>query len=188
MSSPVKITSLGLVLLLVAACAGRRTVTFVSQEPGSQVALVPMDSPDSEGTKLRNPASVEMATMQNKAVRISAVGKASQYWFAALASGPRLQVKVKRLGSCEGQESNRNRPTRLLIKAYQALFSKDFSLSRDLSNRAALIDPTLAAPHIIMGLAFLKEGDRPKALASFNQAQALDPEDSEIGALIRTAQ
>ncbi len=173
---------------LLGACAGRRTVTFISQEPGAQLALVPMESPESEGTKLRNPAAVDLAQMKNKAVRISATGKASQYWFSSLAQAPRVQVKIKRLGSCEGQEGNRNRPTRLLLKAYQALYSKDFSLARDLASRASLIDTTLAAPHIITGLAFLKEGDRPKALASFNQAQALDPEDSEIGSLIRTAQ
>ncbi len=188
MAPPSKIALWSIVLLLFGACAGRRTVTFLVQEPGSQVALVPLESPDSEGTKLRNPATVEMAAMRNKAVRVSAQGKASQYWFSAPSNGPRLQVKVKRLGSCEGQEGNRNRPARLLLKAYQALYSKDYSLARDLATRAGLIDSTLAAPHIIVGLTYLKENDRQKALAAFNQAQALDPEDSEIGSLIRTAQ
>lgn len=160
----------------------------MAQEPGSQVSLVPLDSPESEGTKLRNPASVDISGLKNKAVRISAAGKASQYWFSAPSSGPRLQVKVKRLGSCEGQEGNRNRPMRLMLKAYQALYSKDYSLARELAGKAGVVDATLAAPHIIIGLAYLKEGDRQKALGSFNQAQALDPEDNEIGTLIRTSQ
>lgn len=177
-----------LVAAFLGACAGRRSVTFVSQEPGSQVALVPLDAPDAEGTKLRNPATVDAGQMKNKAVRISAAGKASQYWFSAPPGAARLQVKVKRLGSCEGQEGNRNRPMRLLLKAYQALYSKDFTLARELAGKASVVDPTLAAPHIILGLAFLREGDRQKASAAFTQAQALDPEDNEIGALLRTAQ
>jgi tetratricopeptide (TPR) repeat protein len=188
MPHPIKTAVWMAAAILLGACAGRRSITFVVQEPGSQLAVVPMDSPESEGNKIRNPVTMDLATLKNNAVRISATGKASQFWFAAPAAGPRLQIKVKRLGSCEGTESNRNRPTRLILKAYQSLYSKDYQLARELAGRAVAIDNTLAAPHIITGLSFLKEGERQKALASFNQAQALDPEDSEIGALIRTAQ
>lgn len=171
---------------LIASCSGKRTITFASLEPGSQISVVPLDSPDSEGRKVRNPAQLDAGLLTKEAVRISATGKASQFWFMPDNKGQRLQIKVKSLPSCDNAEGGRNRSTRLLLKAYQALYAKDYRMARELAGNASVIDATLAAPHIIAGLAYLREGDKENARTSFNKAKALDPEDAEIDVLLRT--
>lgn len=176
------------VILVAVGCAGSRTVTFSSMEQGSQLSRVPISNPDSEGQRLRNPASMPLATLKDQAVRISASGKASQYWYLPQTEGNQLRIKVNRLPSCGDQEQNRNRPVRLLLKGYQALYRKDYNLARELSAQASIVDPTLAAPHIITGIAYLKEGKRSQARSSFQKASALDPADAEISALLRATQ
>ena len=175
-------------LLSLGACAGKRAISFVSTEPGSQISLVPLSSTDAEGQKLRNPAKLDTAQLQSNAVRISSAGKASQYWFAPGDQGNQIQITVKRLPSCESAEGNRNRPVRVLLKAYQALYSRNYRLAREMASRASVLDPTLAAPFIITGLAYLREGNKERARGAFSQAQSLDPEDGEIGKLLRAVQ
>lgn len=177
-----------LLLTFLAGCAGSRTVTFSSLEQGSEISLVPISNPDSEGTRLRNPAAMELSKLNSQAVRISSSGKASQYWFLPQTGGNQLQIKVNRLPSCGNSEQNRNRPVRLLLKGYQALYTKDYNLARELAGQASIIDATLAAPHIITGLAYLKQGQRAQARSAFQKAAALDPADAEIAALLRATQ
>jgi len=126
--------------------------------------------------------------MAGKAVRISAVGKASQYWFPPDDSARRIDVKIRQLTACQTNERNSNRPVRLIMKAYQALSAKDLRMAKDLAAKAAELDPALAAPFIITGLSFYQEGRRDLARGAFNKARALDPEDVEISELLRLVQ
>lgn len=175
-------------LLFFSACAGQRTMTFSALEAGSEISLVPLDNPDSSGQKLKNPATVNTTQLTKQAVRIAANGKSPIYWFAPGESGRRMDIRVKQLPACTTTEMNRNRPVRVLMKAYQALASKDYNLARQLATQAAEIDTTLAAPLIISGLAYLQENRREEARLAFNKARALDPEDAEIAELLRLAQ
>ena len=187
-----KINSSSVILLMtlciLSGCAGRRAITFLSQEPGSVVTLVPMDNPESQGKQLTNPVTLNTASMAGKAVRISAQGRAPHYWFAPGDSGRRIEIKVKTLPACNQQIGDKNRPVRLLLKAYQALSTNDPNLARELARKAAEVDPTLAGPYIIIGLAATNQGAKEEARVAFNKARALDPDDADIGELLRLAQ
>jgi len=163
-------------------------MTFYSLEPGSDMSLVPLDNPDSTGTKLKNPATLNTIQLQKQAVRISSTGKSPVYWFAPGESGRRMDIRIKQLPVCTTNDGNRNRPVRVLLKAYQALSAKDYSLARQLATQASEFDATLSAPLIISGLAFLQENRREEARLAFSKARALDPEDQEIVELLRLAQ
>jgi len=163
-------------------------VTFSSQEPGSQLALVALDAPEAGGTALSNPVTVDSARLEGRALRISSSGKAPVYWLIPEDSGRRLDIRMRSLPSCAQGEQNRNRPTRLVLKAYQALSAKEFNLARELATKASEVDPSIAAPFIIVGLAYLQEGRREQARVAFNKARALDPEDQDLLELLRLAQ
>ncbi len=170
------------------SCAGGRQLTVSSQEPGSIISIVPLDNPDGAVQTVANPYTALSGKLSGKAIRITAVGKSPQYWFPPDDSSRRIEVKVKNLPPCSNGEGNRNRPMRLLLKAYQALTSKDYNLARELCLKAAQIDPTLAGPLIIQGLTYFQEGKRTEARVAFNKARALDPEDQEIVELLRMVQ
>jgi hypothetical protein len=176
------------VCLTLTSCASKRNMIFSSAEPGSTIAVVPLDNPDGAVQTVGNPFNTNTARLTGKAVRISANGKAPQFWFPPDDSSHRIEVKVKNLPVCSQSEGNRNRPLRLLLKAYQALTEKDFNLARELCTKAAQIDPTLAAPLIITGLTYFQEGKRTEARVAFNKAKALDPEDQELNELLRMVQ
>ena len=163
-------------------------MSFTAAEQGSTIAIVPLDNPEGPATNEKNPLITTTEKLAGKAVRISAAGKASQYWFPPEESARRIDVKVKSLPSCMMGDTNRNRPLRLLLKAYQALTTKEFTLTRELCTKASEVDPTLAAPFIITGLSWYQEGKRDQARVAFNKARALDPEDQEIGQLLRMVQ
>ncbi len=175
--------------LVLAACGGGKAVTFQSYEPGSVITLVPLENPNGTNVeKLTNPVTLEPGKFLGKAVKVSAAGKAPQFWFAPDDVSQKLDVKIKNLGVCDSNEVNKNLPLRLLLRAYQALSSRDFNLARELCTKAAVLDPSLAAPHIITGLTFFQEGKREDARVAFNKASALDPDDAEISQLLRMVQ
>ena len=132
------------------------------------------------------PTTLFADRLRGKAVRISAQGKAPSYWFTPNETGHRVEIRVKQLSVCgNSNEANRNRPVRLVLKAYQALSANDYALARDLAKKASEIDATLAGPYIITGLSFYNEGKKQDARLSFNKARALDPEDQDINQLLR---
>ncbi len=180
--------ALGLTWLVLPGCGGERTITFSSSEPGSVITVVPLDNPEGSSAPSTNPFVATSDKLVGKAVRIGAAGKSSQYWFPPDDSARRIDVKVRQLSACQVNDKNNNRPVRLIMKAYQALSAKDLRLAKELAQKAADVDATLAAPLIITGLAFYQEGKRDQARLAFNKARSLDPEDAEIGELLRMVQ
>ncbi len=172
-------------LLVLAGCSSSgRLMSFSSVEPDSRISVVTLKNPEGASTQVSNPYEVRGGELEGKAVKIDAPGKAAQYWFPPDESGNRVEVKVNNLPNCMMGSVNPNRPLRLILKAYQALSSRDYALARDMADKATKIDPTLAGPHIIMGLTYFRQGDRKNANLAFNKARALDPEDQEIVQLL----
>lgn len=176
------------ICVALTGCGGGRTITFQSTEPGSVITVVPVDNPEGSSAPGTNPFTTTSDKMAGKAIRISAIGKASQYWFPPDDSARRIDVKIRQLSACQTSEKNNNRPVRLIMKAYQALSAKDLRLAKELASKAAELEPALAAPFIITGLSFYQEGRRDQARVAFNKARALDPEDAEISELLRLVQ
>ena len=74
---------------------------------------------------------------------------------------------------------------RLLLKSYQALSARNLGLAQELASRASTIDPEIAAPLVIKGIALMQAGDNTAAKAALSNARALDPEDKDIETLLK---
>jgi hypothetical protein len=177
-------------LCAVPSCAGKRTIRFSSTEKGT-ANLVSLEDPNGPGENLGEfPVGMDAEKLEGKAVRLESVGKGPQYWFTSFDKSTELSIKVKFLTppSTKSIEGNRNLPFRILMKAYQALSSNNFQLARELSTKLSEIEPTLSAPHIVIGIAFLQEGKTNEARAALMTARALDPEDAEVALLLKRVQ
>lgn len=193
-------------LFFLVSCA-TKTVTFAVRGNG-KVSLVSPDNLDKVGQFLGDtPLTVEVSKLQGKIVKISQNGKIPAYWIMPDISGQNLKatlalqdepksppsqtVAEKADGKPElaskqsDPKATINRLMRLILKSYKALASRNFSLAKDLADRASSIDPELAAPLVIKGIALMQSGDSTGARAALSNAQALDPEDRDIETLLK---
>ena len=193
-------------LFFLLSCA-TKTVTFAVRGNG-KVSLVSPDNLDKVGQFLGDtPLTVEVSKLQGKIVKISQNGKIPAYWIIPDISGQNLKatlalqdepkspppqaVAEKTDGKAElaskqsDPKATINRLMRLILKSYKALASRNFSLAKDLADRASSIDPELAAPLVIKGIALMQSGDSTGAKAALSNAQALDPEDRDIETLLK---
>ena len=174
-----------------------KTFTFKSGS-NSKVSLVSATKLDEDGTLLgETPVTVPLDKLTGKIVKISQKGKQPIYWVVTDAAGDKTEANIKLLddlataGGLGGSDSRTdpklklNRVMRLLMRSYQALSGKRFKDARELAEQAGTIDPEIAAPQVIRGLAFYQEGNKSEARAALAKAQALDPEDKEIENLLK---
>ena len=161
----------------------------------AQVSLVSLENLQDVGTPVGDtPATVDPSTLEGKAVRLTSEGKAPIYWLSSEAQGYSTQITFKMvpIKASESTSSDTkvdkgviNRTLRLIMKAYQALVSKEYDVAKSLATQASAIDPSLAAPFIVSGLASLESGKNDDARNALNTAKALDPEDAEIDVLLK---
>jgi hypothetical protein len=181
----------------VAGCA-TKVITFKTGGR-SKVSTVSPNNLGEDGTLLgETPLSIGVDKLQGKIVKITQPGKQPVYWIMSATSGDITEANINLLddpsttlgnaqdaaGKVDAKAST-NRILRLLMKAYQALSGRRFKAARELADQAAVIDPELAAPHIVRGLSFYQEGDAANATTALTKAQALDPEDKEIESLLK---
>lgn len=171
-----------LAIALSAMACQTQTVRFTS-DVEAQVSLVDATDAGGRGERLgKTPLSVKVAKTRGKLVRIDAPGAAPQYWVFNETLGERLEARVS-FGKA-GPSANANESHRLLLQAYQAITTRDYSLARDLATRIAEISPEVAAPHILRGLIEMQEGNEGKAISYLKRAKALDPNDRDIDTLL----
>lgn len=175
--------------LAIGACSSAPPkVTFTSEEPGT-AKLLTLANLQAPGQELGNlPVSVPRDKLTGRAVQLAAKGRSPQYWIVNADPDSRLQFKVKflpPLPTSDGGGANHNRPFRVLMKAYQSLSSNDWKMAREYAAKLVELDPALAAPYIIVGIAALEQGKADEARTALNKARVLDPEDSEIAELLK---
>jgi hypothetical protein len=194
------------VLFFLFSCA-TKTVTFAVRGNG-KVSLVSPDNLDKVGQFLGDtPLTVEVTKLQGKIVKISQNGKIPAYWIMPDISGQNLKAtlalqdepkappsqavaektdsKLETASKQSDPKATINRLMRLILKSYKALAARNFPLAKDLADRASSIDPELAAPLVIKGIALMQSGDSTGAKAALSNAQALDPEDRDIETLLK---
>jgi hypothetical protein len=175
--------------LFFCSCSSTPGVDVTSKVAGSKVTLVSLDNLGSAGKPVGNPAHLDLKQVNGSAVRVDAEGKAPVYLVFQPPAKNKVSLTLKELPVCSAaNEVNRNKPVRLVMKAYQALSEEDWNLARQLATKASELDATLAAPHIIQGLALFRSGNRAGARGAFNTAKALDPDDIDILELLRMVQ
>jgi hypothetical protein len=188
------------------SCA-TKTVTFAVVGTG-KVTTVSPDNLDKEGQYLgETPLTIETDKIQGKIVKISQKGKIPAYWIMPDVSGQNLRATLaladepkapaesllseksdKKSDSTQKTADSKatiNRLMRLLLKSYQALAARNLGLAQELASRASTIDPEIAAPLVIKGIALMQSGDNAAAKAALSNARALDPEDKDIETLLK---
>ena len=182
--------------LLSQSCAltGLRTITFRTDGQGT-VSLVNWETLETNGEILgTTPVTVELDRIGENIVKITGPGKAPQFWVFEKMLGENLNARLVltdvpvRTSNEDVQALDPNESHRLLMKEYKALAEGDLTLAKDLSAQHMTMQPKLAAPLIINGLACLQEGDKARAHTAFTKAKGLDPADKDIDKLIEATQ
>lgn len=180
----------GSVAFLSVGCASPN-VTFTSNEKAT-VSLVTTTSTDGQGEVLGDtPQTLPMEKLEGKVVKIWSPDVYPQFWVLSPLSGgdTSIQLKLEKKPASNNQSAaSTNVKFRMIMRAYKALADQKWQMARDLSDELAKLEPEAAAPHLITGIAFLREGKKPEARSAFERAQAFDPDDADITKLIRIAQ
>ena len=163
-----------------------KTVTFSSSEKAS-VSLVAASNPDGQGQVLGDtPQTIAADKLTNKVLKISGPEVHPQFWILSeLPNGDtRVQLKLERKAA-EQAKTNVNLKYRILMKAYKALADQNWPLAKDLAGELAKLEPEVAAPHIINGIALLRSGSMSDARNALEKARGFDPDDAEISILLK---
>jgi tetratricopeptide (TPR) repeat protein len=184
-----------LALGTVSSCV---TKTLSIKSPNkSRVSLVSPNNLEDEGTALgETPVTIEVKDLNEKFIKISQNGKQSVFLFVTDGAAENTEMTINLSESLAASDSNfgnhtpetkttLNRLLRLLMRSYQALSGQRFKEAIDLAHQAAQIDPEIAAPWVIKGLALYQEGKLPEARTALTKAQALDPEDRGLETLLK---
>lgn len=172
-------------LLVVSGCA-TKTVTFTSNEKAT-LSLVAATNPDGQGQVLGDtPQTVSAEKIGNKVVKISGAEVHPQFWILSELPGgdTKVQLKLERKAA-DQTKTNINLKYRMLMKAYKALADQNWALAKELSEELAKLEPEIAAPHIILGIALLRSGSAAEARNALEKARGFDPDDAEISKLIQ---
>lgn len=151
-----------------------------------------MNDPSGDGQIIGElPSTIELPKLEGKVVKIASEGFVPQYWIAKdfVASNTKVNISLVPLPedkekNAGGKAVNTNLAFRLLLKGYGAISKGNLALGRELAAKLEELEPTLAAPHILSGIAFFSEGKKQEARTAFEKAVALDPEDTEIKKMI----
>ncbi|MDD9951458.1 MAG: hypothetical protein OXT67_07825 [Zetaproteobacteria bacterium] len=179
---------------LLGGCAAGK-ITLVSNEK-AKVSVLEFEDSGGEGEIIgETPLTVEVAKLENKLVKVWGDEFLPQYWIYSPIEDEKTEISLN-LSRIEIPEEptpaevmqNLNRYFRMLIRAYKALSSKEWQLSRELSKQLVREVPEAAAPHVITGLSYLSEGNTAQAKSAFLKAKNLDPTDKDIEELIDLVQ
>lgn len=187
-----KYISIGILLLLASGCA-TDSITFNANQKAT-ISLVSLSDPSGEGQILGElPSTIEVDKLEGKVVKIKAEGFIPQFWIAKdfVANSTKVNIALTPVddgaagkGGGSGKGGSSNLPFRILMKGFTAISRGDYQLGREFAGKLEEIDPTLAAPHLLTGIAYFNEGKKVDAKNAFEKALALDPEDLEIKKMI----
>lgn len=186
-------------ILLISNCASK-TITF-SANTKAELSLVSIGSTGGNGKIIGElPQTIEVATLEKNIMKVSAEDHVPQYWLVkdVVAENTNitlvLEKQIQKPEEKKDDKKDDNKPAnsknisaRLLLKSYGALVKGQFDIAKELAKKLEAIEPDLAAPHLLQGLALIRQGNNSEAKIAFEKASALDPDDSEIKKLIDVA-
>ena len=178
------------------------TITFKAKKVGEPIEAAVMNFGDMAAEPKPSgklPQSFPARQLSGKVVRLSQKGQQYQFWFFPELGGTDsvalVQMDLKQAGEKDGPVSDKalfakhkNLISRLIMKSYQAMTEKDYKTAIELAEQASKIDPELAAPLVLKGLAYMASGEKASAVGALTQAVSLDPEDQSIAELLKAAQ
>ena len=188
-------------LLWLISCGGK-TIEIASPSRLS-ISVSDIDASVNEELIGETPLTVSIDQVKDKVVKLSAPGKLDQkiIFVNDLANQIFLNVSLKDLPKTDPKKDddkkddkpksdsvdNLNTFLRLILRAYSSLAAGEFDVAIKVAEEAKLQSPKTAAPHIVMGLAHLKKGEKNLAEGQFSQAKGLDPADTDLDKLLELA-
>lgn len=178
-------------LLSCVSCGG--SIALKTSSPATVSTLEWSDLASKGAVIGKTPLEFDQDKISNKVVKIEGEGKLPQYWVFTNLNGSKIDLQTTLEDAPEGEGENKedkkeaeflNRNLRLLLNAYESLVSNDYEAAKKIAKSLQDNIPTIAAPHIIVGLANLREGNRAAAHSAFKVAKSLDPSDTAIEKLI----
>lgn len=193
------------VSIFLAACS-TTNLTVTSSDPAS-VSLVDFNDESGSGEIVgKTPIDIPIDRLEGYYLKITSDKKSQQNWVFTNLQGENIkifaqlnQAETVEQDNEEDENGNKaktnnkaladkelNKAFTLILKSYQSLSGRDYKSAIDLSKEAVKIYPNIAAPHIIMGLASIGQGDRASARSSFKKARIKNPDDKDIEILIES--
>ena len=174
-------------VFLSVSCATK--TLLVKGTEGASASLVDFDSLTKDQKILgKIPVELNVDELIGKGIRISKEGKQSAYWLVAEASGEKTTLNIELLDIPPAAKINNqasiNLVLRMTLNAYRELGRGRYAEAKQMAVKAGELAPDAAAPLAIVGVCQAKSGDLTGARASFMKAKALDPEDTNIPALM----
>jgi hypothetical protein len=188
-----------LILFFAFACA--RSLTIFTNEKAKIMVVQPGESATEENIG-ETPMTVDPRQLEGKFLKVAAEGRIPQIIVFTTLLGGETQLSVN-LATFEPEEdpnkdedkdkdkkdgedkaSSLNTIMRMLMKSYQLLANNDAAGAEQIAQDLLKIKADLSSPHIIIGLAKFRKGEKSGAYASFQTAKSLDPEDKEIDRLL----
>jgi hypothetical protein len=170
------------------SCASLSRATFKSKDTVTVRAVDWSDLSGSGQLLGQTPLDVDLDKLKGKVLVLTAPNRQTQYWVVPYTTGQKLEANVKLEAKDQGSAAGVfpvKAYSRLIMKAFEALQSKDYNLAADLATKMAALAPDDPSSSIITGLAALQKGNKSKARAEFEKAKSLDPENSEINQLLQ---
>ncbi len=171
-------------------CSTSPSVSFRSDLEASLTA-VSFNSPQSTGQRLgTTPLTLPLASLRKGPIKIQSPGLPDQYWVFSDVRENSLDIELKFSGQRSQSASTcsadtMNQQGRLLLMAYEALTRSDHQTTLQIAEQLIGIAPSVAAPHILSGIAYMQTRQNDKAVSSFTRAKALDPADRNIDRLLQ---
>lgn len=194
---------ISVVAFTLASCASN-TIEISSADKAT-VSLLEIESNADETVLGETPVKVEIDKIRDKLLKATSKDKIPQYILILASLGKSTKINLRLEDKIPNEDKKNknddknkskdteykvdqiNRFLRLLLNSYKNLLSEDYELSLQMANDAKDILPEASAPSIVIGLAYMKLGQKEKAIASFNRAKSLDPQDASIDELVKIA-
>lgn len=196
-----------IVFSIIILCFGfscARSLTIFSNEKAKIMVVQPGEGATEENIG-ETPMTIDPKQLEGKFLKVTAEGRIPQIIVFTTLLGGETQLSVN-LATFEPEEdpnkdkdkddkpkddkdgedkgASLNTIMRMLMKSYQLLANNDAAGAEQSAQDLLKIKADLSSPHIIIGLAKFKRGEKSAAYASFQTAKSLDPDDKEIDRLL----
>lgn len=181
--------SLARVLWVVPFIAGCASVSITSKPPGVDVFLAvpgqetakllgktPLQQNLSEITKLSNRSTIVVTLKKN--------GYRSQNFVVPNLGGGKLEIEANMLPIGSDDSADINAAVRFLLDAERQIIEKNYKEALKSLEKSKASNPNIAAAYTFEGTIYMLQNQNEKAREAFYKALALDPQDTEIRALL----
>ncbi|MEN9826415.1 MAG: hypothetical protein RI953_2160 [Pseudomonadota bacterium] len=182
-------TSNFLLMILISTLAGCASVNITSKPPAADVILAvpgqetgkllgktPLQQNLSEITKLSNRSTI--------VVTLKKPGYRSQNFVIPNLGGGKLEIEANLLPIGSDDSADINIAVRYLLEAEKYIIEKNFKEALKVLEKSRASNPNIAAAYTFEGTIYMLQNQVEKAREAFYKALALDPQDTEVRALL----